>query len=115
MELREILVRAPWGEIARARMEGPLGVWHAELHVPSDAARGMASIEVVASDAAGNVSRRAVEVGVGVPPVTAAVGGTAGLAGGAALLALSLAAMTVLLRPRRKGPRIALPGAARGI
>ena len=35
-----MLVRAPWGEIARARMEGPLGAYVAELHVPAAAARG---------------------------------------------------------------------------
>lgn len=27
MEVKEILVRAPWGEVARAHMEGPIGAW----------------------------------------------------------------------------------------
>ena len=116
MEVREILVRAPWGEIARARMEGPLGVWHAELHVPADAARGTARIEVVASDAAGNVSRRDMEVGVGVPPAAATAGQKTGLVAGAVLLALSITGMVIVLRPRRRPLRVParLSDAARG-
>ncbi len=119
MELREILVRAPWGEIARARMEGPLGVWHAELHVPADAAQGAARLEVVASDAAGNVSRRELEVGVGAPPPGVAAGGSGtavGVAGGAVLLACSVVAMAVVLLPRRRTARTPAhaPGVASG-
>ncbi len=61
MEVREILVRAPWGEVTRARMEGALGLWRAELSVPRDW-RGPARLEIVASDAAGNVSRRSYDL-----------------------------------------------------
>jgi Ca-activated chloride channel family protein len=62
MEVKEILVRAPWGEVARARMEGALGAWQAELSAPHDW-RGPARLEIVASDAAGNVSRRSYHLG----------------------------------------------------
>ena len=34
MDVKEIFVRAPWGEVARAKMDGPLGVYRATLHVP---------------------------------------------------------------------------------
>jgi hypothetical protein len=72
MEVTEILVRAPWGEIARARMDGPLGVWVATLRVPADATAGRAKLEIVASDAAGNVSRRTVALSIrGSVPVRA--------------------------------------------
>uniref|UniRef100_UPI001F5A45CB VIT and vWA domain-containing protein n=1 Tax=Anaeromyxobacter terrae TaxID=2925406 RepID=UPI001F5A45CB len=93
MEVKEVLVRAPWGEVARARMEGPLGAWVAELHVPAAARAGAADLEVVASDAAGNVSRRRVALTlIPVPPPGApdAAGAMllAGAGGGLALLAL---------------------------
>ncbi|HEX6839236.1 MAG TPA: VIT domain-containing protein, partial [Polyangia bacterium] len=58
MDVKEILVRAPWGEVARAKMDGPLGLYRATLHVPRLQARGDAELEVVACDTAGNVSRR---------------------------------------------------------
>ncbi|HEU4385286.1 MAG TPA: VIT domain-containing protein, partial [Anaeromyxobacteraceae bacterium] len=61
MEVKEILVRAPWGEVSRARMEGALGLWRAELSVPGDW-RGPARLEIAASDAAGNVSRRTLDL-----------------------------------------------------
>ncbi|HEX9104219.1 MAG TPA: hypothetical protein VF997_18535, partial [Polyangia bacterium] len=68
MDVKEILVRAPWGEVARARMDGPLGatlgVWRATLHVPRLQARGEAELELVACDTAGNVSRRPLVVTV---------------------------------------------------
>lgn len=68
MEVKEILVRAPWGEVARARMEGPLGTWRAGLTVPHHW-HGPARLEIVASDAAGNVSRRSYDlVAAGGPP-----------------------------------------------
>ena len=51
-------MRAPWGEVARAKMDGPLGLYRATLHVPRLQARGDAELEVVACDTAGNVSRR---------------------------------------------------------
>ena len=62
MDVKEILVRAPWGEVARAKMDGPLGLYHATLHVPRMQARGEAQLEVVACDTAGNVSRRPLSV-----------------------------------------------------
>jgi Ca-activated chloride channel family protein len=116
MEVREILVRAPWGEIARGRMEGPLGVWHAELHVPREAARGSARLEVAASDAAGNVSRREVMVSVGAPPPVKASSGAAGVAAGAALLAFAVLSMAAVIVPRRRflRPPAHVPGAGRG-
>ena len=83
MDVKEILVRAPWGEIARARLNGPLGLYTATLHVPRMAPRGAAALEVVASDTAGNVSRRPLVVDV-VPSSPVAYGGVA------ALLALAL-------------------------
>ncbi|ABS28314.1 Vault protein inter-alpha-trypsin domain protein [Anaeromyxobacter sp. Fw109-5] len=90
MEVKEVLVRAPWGERARARMEGPLGAWVAELHVPVAARAGAAGLEVVASDAAGNVSRRRLTLAV----VPARAPGTAGALRadvGARLVVLALA------------------------
>lgn len=65
MDVKEVLVRAPWGEVVRAKLEGPLGLYRAELEVPSDWANGPAALEVVATDAAGNVSRRSLELTVG--------------------------------------------------
>ncbi|HET9597735.1 MAG TPA: VIT and VWA domain-containing protein, partial [Anaeromyxobacteraceae bacterium] len=56
MELKDVLVRAPWGEVATARQEGGLGVWTATLDVPADAAPGPATLEIAASDGAGNVT-----------------------------------------------------------
>jgi Ca-activated chloride channel family protein len=70
MEVKEILVRAPWGEVARARMEGPLGTWVADLRVPEGFRRGTARLEIVACDAAGNVSRRSLDLAVGTAPAT---------------------------------------------
>ena len=68
MDVKEILVRAPWGEVARAKMDGPLGaslgIWRAALHVPRLQARGEVELEVVACDTAGNVSRRPLVVAV---------------------------------------------------
>jgi Ca-activated chloride channel homolog len=64
MDVKEILVRAPWGEVARAKMDGPLGIYRATLHVPRLQARGDAELEVVACDTAGNVSRRPLVVAV---------------------------------------------------
>ncbi len=108
MEVKEILVRAPWGEIARARMEGPLGLWVAALRVPADAVSGRAELEIVASDAAGNVSRRrlavAIREGAPVRPGEAvALAGIAGVAVGA--LVLAVAVMGALLLHRRRTPR----------
>ncbi|MDB4967096.1 MAG: Vault protein inter-alpha-trypsin domain protein [Myxococcales bacterium] len=64
MDVKEIFVRAPWGEIGRARLVGPLGLYTVTLHVPRLAARGATSFEIVASDTAGNVSRRQLAVDV---------------------------------------------------
>jgi hypothetical protein len=105
MEVKEVLVRAPWGEVVRARMEGPLGAWAAVLHVPDGAAPGTASLEVVASDAAGNVSRRGLDVEILSPfaprALQASLLGALLVAGPIALLLLGIVA---LLR-RRRGPR----------
>jgi hypothetical protein len=95
MEVKEILVRAPWGEVASARMEGPLGVWEAELHVPRWSHAGPVHLEIVASDAAGNASRRGYDATLAAPLVA---GWSA--AGGAGLLAGALAGMAVALRRR---------------
>lgn len=92
MDVKEILVRAPWGEIARARMDGPLGVYRATLHVPRLQARGKAELEIVASDTAGNVSRRPLVVDV-------TSGSPVAYAGAAALLMLLAGAWQ--LRRRR--------------
>ena len=66
MEVKEILVRAPWGELARAHMEGPIGTWQADLLVPAGWT-GPARLEIVASDAAGNVSRRHLDLSPAAP------------------------------------------------
>jgi Ca-activated chloride channel family protein len=106
MEAKEILVRAPWGEVVRARMRGPLGLYEAVLRVPNDAALGPAEVEIVASDAAGNVSRRRIPLTIraGASPgdraTFASVGGVAVFAA-VALTALIAAAM---LR-RKRGPQ----------
>ncbi|HYG68675.1 MAG TPA: hypothetical protein VD838_13485, partial [Anaeromyxobacteraceae bacterium] len=120
MEVKEVLVRAPWGETVRARMDGPLGAWVADLRVPGDAAAGEGTLELVASDAAGNVSRRRV-------PLAVVAGGAASRADAAAAaaalavataLAVVLAALAVaaVLR-RRRGPAplgiVLLAGAVR--
>jgi Ca-activated chloride channel family protein len=106
MEVKEILVRAPWGEVARARMEGPLGVYVAVLRVPNEVEAGPAELEVAASDAAGNVSRRrvALEVRPGTTRLPFAEAGVLALAlAGGPVLVLVLAAGAILRR--RRGPR----------
>ena len=108
MEVKEVLVRAPWGEVARARMEGPIGVYAATVRVPADAAEGRIELEVVASDAAGNVSRRRVATVVRAQPpgdrrvAYASVAGVA--AAGAALVGLLSLALVVLRRRRSRPP-----------
>jgi Ca-activated chloride channel homolog len=95
MDVKEVLVRAPWGEVVRARMEGALGQYVAELHVPDGQALGPASLEIVAGDGAGNVSRRTLDITVGgaaKPPY---------LMGAFALLALAL--ITRRLRKNQNG------------
>ncbi|HEU4385285.1 MAG TPA: hypothetical protein VFR85_17505 [Anaeromyxobacteraceae bacterium] len=67
MEVREIWVRAPWGEVARARMQGPVGAWEAELHPPAWLQAGPARLEIASADAAGNVSRRYYDLGGAAP------------------------------------------------
>jgi Ca-activated chloride channel family protein len=117
MEVKEVLVRAPWGEVVRARMEGPLGVWVALLQVPGDAADGVAELEVVASDAAGNVSRRRVAVRVREEPrgAPAAYAGMGGAVAFAAVLVAALLAGVALRRRRRPRPlgRVLLAGSVR--
>jgi Ca-activated chloride channel family protein len=92
MEVKEVLVRAPWGEVARARMEGPLGAYVAALRVPRGAAPGVARLELVAADAAGNVSRRALDVAIAPPGADA----PRLAAAGSAPLALAVVAALVL-------------------
>ncbi|WP_242361914.1 VIT and VWA domain-containing protein, partial [Anaeromyxobacter sp. SG17] len=120
MEVKEVLVRAPWGELARARMEGPLGAWVAELHVPAGAGAGAADLEVVASDAAGNVSRRRVALTLlPLPPpgapdaagpmlLAGAGAGLALLALGAAGLAAALLGLGAARQGRRRAELLAL-------
>ncbi|HZY04620.1 MAG TPA: VIT and VWA domain-containing protein [Anaeromyxobacteraceae bacterium] len=105
MEVKEILVRAPWGEVSRARMEGVLGVWRAELSVPRDW-RGRAQLEIVASDAAGNVSRRHYQVDGpgGATPLRGVLATLAAVALGGAGLVL-----------RRRGTRQGASGGPRGL
>jgi Ca-activated chloride channel family protein len=108
MEVKEVLVRAPWGEVVRARMEGPLGVWVATLRAPADAAEGAAELEVAASDAAGNVARRTVPLAVRAGPAVGEDGRVAyaGMAGAAAFATVLLGALVaaVLLRGRHAPP-----------
>jgi Ca-activated chloride channel family protein len=122
MEVKEILVRAPWGEVARARMEGPLGVYEAVLRVPHDALEGEAQLEVVASDAAGNVSRRRVPLRILAAPsgreravAYASAGGVAVVAA-VVLVAVVAVVAAMLLRSRRKPrplERVLLAGSIR--
>jgi hypothetical protein len=97
MDVKEILVRAPWGEVARAKMDGPLGaslgIWRATLHVPRLQARGDAELEVVACDTAGNVSRR---------PLVVAVASASGASWAGGMLLL-IAAFGGLFARRRRG------------
>jgi len=72
MEVKEVLIRAPWGEISRARLGGVLGTYEAELTVPRGFPESTAKLEIVASDAAGNISRRTLELQVGGSGPTAA-------------------------------------------
>jgi Ca-activated chloride channel family protein len=116
MEVKEVLVRAPWGEVVRASMEGPLGVYEAALRIPLDAAEGAVELEIAASDAAGNVSRRTVPLVIGVPasPGPTAYAGAGGAAASASVLVAALVLAFVLRR--RRGPgrpldRVLLAGA----
>ncbi|MGI5860870.1 MAG: VIT and vWA domain-containing protein [Myxococcales bacterium] len=100
MEVKEVLVRAPWGEIATAKMEGLLGAYVAELKVPEGWKDGAAKLEIAASDAAGNVTRRFYEVRVGEPE--RGFLGTAALA----LFGLSMATALLAWRKARAAARI---------
>src|SRR6185312_14438355 len=102
MDVKEILVRAPWGEVARAKMDGPLGLYRATLHVPRLQARGDAELEVVACDTAGNVSRRPLVVSV-------ASSSAASWAGGMILL---IAAFGQLFARRRRSSARSSPAAS---
>jgi Ca-activated chloride channel family protein len=116
MEVKEILVRAPWGEIDRARMEGPLGAYVAVLSVPADARPGPVELEVVASDAAGNVARRKVALAVtaagGAPRVEASLAGTLALAAVAGALLAGVTAVADRRRRRRIQGRTSAVGFA---
>jgi Ca-activated chloride channel family protein len=81
MEVKEILVRAPWGEVQPATMEGLAGVYVATLDVPEGWKEGPAQLEIAASDAAGNVTRRfyTVKIGSSVGAAPLAFIGIAGL------------------------------------
>lgn len=61
-DVKDVLVRAPWGEVARGKMEGALGLYTVTLHPPRTVAAGRVQLELAASDTAGNVSRRVVSV-----------------------------------------------------
>jgi Ca-activated chloride channel family protein len=102
MEVKEVLVRAPWGELVRAAMRGPLGVYEAALHVPLDAEEGEVALEIVASDAAGNVSRRmlALHIAEGARQEPVAYASAGGAAVFASVLLGSLLAGAVLRRRR---------------
>jgi hypothetical protein len=107
MEVKEVLVRAPWGETVRARMEGPLGLYEAVLHAPAGAPEGRIELEVAAADAAGNVSRRRVTLALRAsPPSADGPVALAGVGGALALVAALLVPLValVLLRPRRRPP-----------
>lgn len=109
MEVKEVLVRAPWGETVRARMEGPLGAWVAILRAPPGSAAGAAELELAASDAAGNVSRRRLPIVVaaaptGAAPLEAGVAAVAFGAAGVLLLALAIVAAAVAVLRERPGP-----------
>jgi Ca-activated chloride channel homolog len=106
MEVKEVLVRAPWGEVARARMEGPIGVWVATLRAPADTPEGGVELEVAASDAAGNVTRRTVPLAVRAGPAPDGPVAYAGMAGAAvfAVVLLGALAAAALLRGRREAP-----------
>jgi Ca-activated chloride channel family protein len=93
MEVREIWVRAPWGEVARARMQGPIGAWEAELHPPAWLQQGPARLEIASADAAGNVSRRYYDLD-GVAPLPGWIAAVA-----AALLGAMVGGMALALRP----------------
>jgi Ca-activated chloride channel family protein len=111
MEVKEVLVRAPWGEVVRARMEGPIGVYAAVLRVPADAAEGRAELEVAASDAAGNVSRRRVAFAVRAEPSADRRVAYAGVTGAAAAAGVGIVGLLVvaLVLLRRRRPRPPLP------
>jgi Ca-activated chloride channel homolog len=97
MEVREVLVRAPWGEVVRASMEGPIGAYVATLRAPLDAAEGRIQLEVVASDAAGNVSRRSVPLEVRAGPATDGRIARAGMPGAVLLSIAFVAAVSAVL------------------
>jgi Ca-activated chloride channel homolog len=97
MDVKEIFVRAPWGEIARASQNGPLGLYTATLHVPRLLARGPVDLEIVACDTAGNVSRRPLALEV-LPASKARYA-----SGGVALLLLVGGGL--LVRRRARAPR----------
>jgi len=104
IDVKEVLVRAPWGEIATATMQGALGEYVAQLSVPATWPDGEFELEVVASDAAGNIRRSGLPLQLG-----ATVPGWASQLGIAALL---LAAIAVLRwrRARQRVPAlVALP------
>jgi hypothetical protein len=120
MEAKELLVRAPWGEVVRAQLDGPLGLYVATLRVPADGAIGEGELEVVASDAAGNVSRRRVALVVTEAPAAGAVARAAvGVGGALAFAAVVLAAFVAaaVLRRRRRPParldRVLLAGSVK--
>jgi Ca-activated chloride channel family protein len=105
MEVKEVLVRAPWGEVVRGRMDGPIGVYTATLRAPADAPEGRIELEVAAADAAGNVSRRLVPLGIRAEPPAAGRVAYASVAGAAALAAALVAALVALALLRRRRAR----------
>ncbi len=92
---------------ARARMGGPFGVYEAVLRVPHDALEGEARLEVVASDTAGNVSRRRVPLLILAAPSGRERAVAYASAGGAAVFAavVLVALVAAMLLRRRRKPR----------
>jgi Ca-activated chloride channel family protein len=105
IDVKDVLVRAPWGEIVRAEMQGPLGSYRATLHAPAALAPGNAQLEVVASDTAGNVSRRMLDLTVTRAAQTPAPTGSYVVMGWAAGLALVLLLRVRVRMPGAKGAR----------
>ena len=95
-DVREIALLGPDGEEILARQEpGVTGFYIAEVTGPADAAPGVLTLEVAASDLAGNVGRSRLDLEITGPVPGPSLAGLA--PGGGALLLLLLAALTIAL------------------
>lgn len=110
IDVKEVLVRAPWGEIATARMEGALGEYVASLSVPSAWPDGNLELEIVASDAAGNVRRSVLPM-----PLGAVTPGWVYQLGIASLLLAAIAVVRWRRLRRRSPALIAVPAPTRAL